>query len=48
MKLIEKMFKGLMTILGTISIMLIVIFVVIVIKASNQEPIPKVECINIK
>ena len=48
MKLIEKLFKGLMTIQSTISIMLIVIFVVIVIKASNEEPIPKVECINIK
>ena len=48
MKLIEKIFKGLMTILGTISIILIVIFILIVIKASNQEPIPKVECINIK
>lgn len=48
MKLIEKFFKGLMTVLGTISIILIVIFLLIVIKASNEEPIPKVECINIK
>jgi len=48
MKLIEKMFKGLMAILSTMAVILVIIFILIVIKASNEEPIPKVECSNIK
>lgn len=48
MKLIEKMFKGLLKGLLAICILFLVSFVLIVIKAYNEEPIPKVECINIK